>query len=57
MKQKKRKILPIIESGGESMVNGDIWHEIHSRFKLQESKKSIARTLGISVRAVHKILR
>ncbi|MDH5468571.1 MAG: IS21 family transposase [Candidatus Aminicenantes bacterium] len=57
MNQKERKILPIIDSGGESMVNGDFWHEIHSRFKLQESKKSIARTLGISVQTVRKILR
>jgi len=57
MKQKNRKIFPIIESGGESMVNGDLWHEIHSRFKLQESKKSIARTLGISVQTVRKIIR
>jgi transposase len=57
MNQKERKILPIIDSGGESMVNGDLWHEIHSRFKLQESKKSIALTLGISVQTVRKILR
>lgn len=38
------------------MVKGDIWHEIHSRFKLNESKKSIARTLNLDVRTVRKIL-
>lgn len=31
------------------MVSGDLWHEIHYRFKLQETKKSIARTLKIGV--------
>jgi transposase len=39
------------------MVKGDIWHEIHSRHKLKESKKSIARALGLDVRTVRKILR
>lgn len=38
------------------MVKGDIWHEIHSRFKLNESKKSIARKLNLDVRTVRKIL-
>lgn len=38
------------------MVKGDVWHEIHSRFKLKESKKSIARTLDLDVRTVRKIL-
>lgn len=38
------------------MIKGDLWHEIHSRYKLRESKKSIARTLGISVQTVRKIL-
>ena len=39
------------------MVKGDQWHEIHSRFKLKETKKSIARSLGLDVRSVRKILR
>ncbi|MFZ2054267.1 MAG: hypothetical protein WAU81_08720 [Candidatus Aminicenantales bacterium] len=39
------------------MVKTDLWHEIHSRFKLRESKKSIARTLGLSILTVRKILR
>jgi len=44
-------------SGGEEMVNGSLWHEIHSRFKLKETKKSIARALGLDVRTVRKVLR
>jgi len=39
------------------MVKTDLWHEIHSRFKLRESKKSIDRALGLSVLTVRKILR
>ena len=39
------------------MVKGDIWHEIHSRHQLKESKKSIARSLELDVRTVRKILR
>lgn len=39
------------------MVKGDLWHEIHSRFKLKEPKKSIARSLGISVQTARKILK
>jgi len=39
------------------MVKADLWHEIHSRFKLRESKKSIARTLGLSILTIRKILR
>jgi hypothetical protein len=39
------------------MVKGDQWHEIHSRFKLKETKKSIARSPGLDVRSVRKILR
>ena len=27
------------------MVKGELWHEIHSRFELRETKKSIARAL------------
>jgi len=42
---------------GGDMVKGDIWHEIHSRHKLKESKKSIGRALGLDVRTVRKILR
>ena len=49
--------LPAISSEGERMVKADLWHEIHSRFKLRESKKSIARTLGLSILTVRKILR
>jgi transposase len=57
MEEEQRTIIPIEESGGEVMVNGDLWHEIHSRFKLRESKKSIARALGLSVQTVRKVLR
>jgi transposase len=39
------------------MVQGDVWHEIHSRFKLQERKKSIARALGLDIKTVRKVLR
>ncbi len=39
------------------MVKGALWHEIHSRFKLRETKKSIARAVGLSVQTVRKILR
>ena len=39
------------------MIKADLWHEIHSRFKLKEKKKSIARTIGLSVQTVRKILR
>jgi transposase len=49
-------LLPAVEPG-EDMVKGDLWHEIHSRFKLQETKKSIARSVGLSVQTVRKILR
>lgn len=38
------------------MVKGDLWHEIHSRFKLKETKKSIARAVGLSVQTVRKVL-
>jgi len=57
MEQKKEIILPTVESGGEGMVNGELWHEIQSRFKLKESKISIARALGLRVQTVRKILR
>jgi len=39
------------------MVKGDLWHEIHSRHRLKETKKSIARAVGLSIRTVRKILR
>ena len=39
------------------MVKTDLWQEIHSRFKLKESKKSIARAVGLSVQSVRKVLR
>ena len=39
------------------MIKQELWHEIHSRFKLKESKKSIARTTGVSVQTVRKILK
>lgn len=39
------------------MVNDELWHEIHNPFKLKESKKSIARALGLSVQTVCKVLR
>ena len=50
-------LLPIITSGGEEMGRGDLWHEIQSRFKLKEPKKSIARSLSLSVQTVRRILR
>jgi transposase len=39
------------------MVKGELWHEIHSRWKLKETKKSIARAVGLSIQTVRKILR
>jgi transposase len=47
----------MITSGGDDMVKDDLWHEIHSRYKLKETKKSIARSLGVDVRTVRRILR
>jgi len=38
------------------MVKHELWYEIHSRFKLKEPKKSIARSLGLSVQTVRSIL-
>jgi transposase len=49
--------LPIEGSGGEGMVKTDVWHEIHSRWKLKEKKRAIARALGMDVRTVRKVLR
>ena len=39
------------------MIKADLWHEIHSRHKLKESKKSIARALGLHILTVRRILR
>jgi len=39
------------------MVKRELWYEIHSRFKLKESKKSISRSLGLSVQTVRSVLR
>ena len=39
------------------MVKRELWYEVHSRFKLKETKKSIARSLGLSVQTVRKILK
>lgn len=41
MKEKKEKILPIIESGGKGMVNGEMWHELHSRWKLCQGVEEV----------------
>jgi transposase len=57
MAQNGVSFLPAINPGGEDMVKGDLWHEIHSRFKLKETKKSIARSVGLSVQTVRRILR
>lgn len=39
------------------MIKADMWHEIHSRRRLQETKKSIARALGLHIQTVRKVLR
>lgn len=39
------------------MVRAELWHEIHTRFRLKEPKKSIARALDLDVRTVRRILR
>jgi len=57
MHQERVLFLPAVESEGDRMIKADQWHEIHSRFKLKESKKSIARTLGLSILTVRKVLR
>lgn len=56
MASEYRTMIPVERSGG-GMVNGDVWHEIHSRFKLKEAKRSIARALGLSIQTVRKALR
>lgn len=57
MEPKDVIFLPMLISEGRDMVKAELWHEIHSRFKLKESKKSIARSLGLSVQTVRKTLR
>ena len=39
------------------MIKADMWHEIHSRRRLREAKKSIARALGLHIQTVRKVLR
>jgi len=39
------------------MVKADLWHEIHSRWKLKETKKAIARAVSLDVRTVRRVLR
>ena len=56
MKPNQLNLLPTLPSGGTEMIKGEIWHEIHSRFRLKESKKSIAKALDLDVRTVRKIL-
>jgi hypothetical protein len=34
------------------MVKDDLWHEIHSRWKLKETKMAIARAVSLDVRTV-----
>ena len=50
------RILPMKQSGGEEMLKAQQWYEIHSRYRAKESKKSIARSMGVDVRTVRKIL-
>jgi transposase len=39
------------------MIKADLWHEIHSRWKLRETKKAIARAVSLDVRTVRRVLR
>ena len=57
MTKNKVCFLSAISSGGEDMVKEELWHEIHSRRKLKETKKSIARAVGMSIQMIQKILR
>jgi hypothetical protein len=57
MTSEKVCLLPIEGSGGKDMVKTDLWHEIHSRWKLRETKKAFARALSLDVRTVRKVLR
>jgi hypothetical protein len=47
--------LPAISPRGEDMVKEDLWHEIHSRRKLKESKKSIARGLQLDIKTLREL--
>jgi hypothetical protein len=50
MHQERVLFLPALSPEGDGMIKSEIWHEIHSRFKLKDTKKAIARTLGLSIR-------
>jgi transposase len=39
------------------MIKADLWHEIHSRWKLKETKEAIARAVSLDVRTVRRVLR
>ncbi len=57
MSIEKLGFLPIKPEGGTHMIKRELWYEVHSRFKLKESKKSIARSLGLSVQTVRSVLK
>jgi transposase len=48
--------LPMSVSEGDGMIKTELWHEIHSRFRLKETKKSIARALGLHIQTIRKVL-
>lgn len=48
-----RTMNPIEGSGGDK-VNGDIWHEIHSRFKLKEAKTQVKAAYDMTIFVQHK---
>jgi transposase len=49
--------LPIERSGGEDTVKDDLSDEIHSRWKLKETKKAVAGGLRLDVWTVCRVLR
>ena len=57
MHQERVLFLPALSPEGDGMIKSEIWHESHSRFKLKETKKAIARTLGLSILTIRKVLR
>ena len=57
MSIEKLGFLPNKPEGGTHMIKREVWYEVHSRFKLKESKKSIARSLGLSVQTVRSVLK
>jgi transposase len=57
MRSERVFLLPIEGSGGKDMIKADVLHEIHPRFKFRETKKEIARALGLDVRTIRKLLR